>query len=64
MKCVCACVRNMRASVHQCYFCLKITAEREEGAAGGAHCPTHVREEAVRDDEPRSDRTCSQKDST
>ncbi|KAM8732386.1 E3 SUMO-protein ligase ZBED1-like [Acanthopagrus schlegelii] len=26
--------------------------EREEGAAGGAHCPTHGREEAVRDDEP------------
>ncbi|KAL7829121.1 hypothetical protein SRHO_G00327550 [Serrasalmus rhombeus] len=26
--------------------------EREEGAAGGAHCPTHSREETVRDDEP------------
>ncbi|KAL7841202.1 hypothetical protein SRHO_G00248930 [Serrasalmus rhombeus] len=27
--------------------------EREEGAAGGAHCPTHSREETVRDDEPK-----------
>ncbi|KAK0149249.1 Zinc finger BED domain-containing protein 1 [Merluccius polli] len=27
--------------------------EREGGAAGGAHCPTHGREEAVRDDEPK-----------
>ncbi|KAI4889174.1 hypothetical protein NFI96_009756 [Prochilodus magdalenae] len=26
--------------------------EREEGAAGGAHCPTPSREETVRDDEP------------
>lgn len=32
---------------------MKTTSEeREEGAAGGAHCPTHSREEAVRDDEP------------